>query len=410
MSSQVFLLIISKLINTMNHLIGNPYLRVENGNELCQSLSNPQEIGPYISSRDTRNSNNNTSTIFVRDAFVQEECGWWSSVLGSDGSIYGIPADARRVAKFNPFNLEMTLIGPDLGDCRNKFYSGVLFPDNGCIYCAPFNAHSMLKIDTIHGNVTPILLPAKMQFSKWRTGALAIDGCIYFMPYSAKHILKVNPADDSVSSIRVGYYIGEGCKYWTTIAGSDGCIYGIPYTTKIILKYDPVKNEVSWVGKVSKRDFVCFGGALGRDGNIYAANNRGQILMIDIYNDDYRFLTTYVKSDHQRDGWADGILGGDGCIYWPPCNASFVLKFDPSKKEAELVGERMGTSTWKWFGGAMATNGFIYCIPNRAKKVLVINTPTRSMKELGDLVRLGTAESRTRKILIKYGLENLFEN
>jgi hypothetical protein len=86
-------------------------------------------------------------------------------------------------------------------------------------------------------------------------------------------------------------------------------------------------------------------------------------------------------------GWGDPIIGADKCIYWPPYNANRVLKFDPETQQSpSLVGDDddLGEarrppwkpSNWKpskWPGGALATDGTIYCVPSNSSRVLAID-------------------------------------
>jgi hypothetical protein len=62
-------------------------------------------------------------------------------------------------------------------------------------------------------------------------------------------------------------------------------------------------------------------------------------------------------------GWDDPIVGVDKCIYWPPCSANRVLKFDPETQQLpSLVGDDLGDlgeGRDKWQGGALATDGVI---------------------------------------------------
>jgi hypothetical protein len=72
-------------------------------------------------------------------------------------------------------------------------------------------------------------------------------------------------------------------------------------------------------------------------------------------------------------GFSD--FGNDGCIYWPPCRSNRALKFDPETKLRSLVGDDFGgeTSITKWKSGLAGPNGAIYCIPNGATRLLVID-------------------------------------
>ena len=75
---------------------------------------------------------------------------------GRNGYLYGIPAFARRVGKFNPVDKSLTLIGPDLGrGC--KWIEGAI-TDGGVIYCVPDHSrvNGILKIETNTDTVTEL--------------------------------------------------------------------------------------------------------------------------------------------------------------------------------------------------------------------------------------------------------------
>ena len=300
----------------------------------------------------------NAITDLVGEEVVPEGTGtrlWWATVAGINGSLYGIPANARRVGKFNPIDKSMTHIGPDFGEGK-KWCKGAM-ADNGIIYCAPWDEdRGILKIDTNTDTATELdrnLIPQR-GIDMWVSCALALDGCIYFMPYEAHHIMKLDPNNgDAMSS--VGDDLGDaGCwKYSGTVVGIDGCVYGIPDGADHILKYDPINGITSIFGGEQADDsFYCFDGALGRDGCIYALSSRvSRVLKIDTANNYHCFVGSSIQSYHIGIEWYDPILGIDGCIYWPPNDARRTLKYDPHSNQASLVGDDFGRrQDMKWVG------------------------------------------------------------
>jgi hypothetical protein len=299
--------------------------------------------------------------------------------------------------------------------------------NTGSIYCAPFHAEHILKIDTIQGTVETldnVRLPERGR-GLWKSGALAPDNSIYYMPYNARRIMRLNPDNDTLSS--VGNDLGEErWKYRGTVVGNDNCVYGIPYYATRIVKFDLTNPDTtSTVGEEAEDLFMCGNGVLAAgDGYIYAANRFGQVLQIDTTNGNY----TWIKDNSRygcEAGWGDPIIGADKCIYWPPCCANRVLKFDPETQQLpSLVGGDLGRGYNKdlWEGGALATDGVIYCIPHRATQVLAID-PFKEMKmtlhnifkehpqELGHLFVKDEECNETfyNSAVRKFGLEKLFE-
>ena len=300
------------------------------------------------------------------------------TLAASNGSIYGIPCCARRVVKFDQVSKSITHIGPDLGDDGWKWYIGAI-TDNGVIYCVSYHPRrrGILKIDTKTDGVTELdrnFLPQRGITNLWRSCAFALDGCIYCMPSKSYRIMKIDPNNnDAISS--VGDDLGFGsCKYGGTVAGIDGCVYGIPYSSKRILKYNPINDTTSYVGEEAYEGFYCGGGALGRDGCIYAITRDGMILKIDTTNNSHCFVGNSVESDHHGEGWGDAILGIDGCIYGAPFSARRILKYDPHSDQTSLLGDDFGISVdCKWHAGCLTSDGVIYCLPRAARRIISID-------------------------------------
>jgi streptogramin lyase len=341
--------------------------------------SNQQDSSTTATTCRTLTEPSLTTLIGIDDGIVQERYDQWCSFVdGGDGFLYGIPSNARRVVKYNPLDKSLTEIGPDLGNGGYKWACGVR-ANNGKIYCAPYDAEHILKIDPIQGTVETlddVELPETGR-NLWESGALAQDNYIYYMPFDARRIMRLNPDNDSLTS--VGDDLGEqGFKYIGTVVGNDDCVYGIPHEATRIIKFDPTNPDTtSTVGEEAEEgEFECDNGVLGGDGNIYAVNRYGQILQIDTTSNNYTWIGDRIYSGYGgTTGWGDPIVGADKCIYWPPCNANRVLKFDPETHQLpSLVGDDLGGKGVWWNGGALlATDGAIYCIPCSATQILVID-------------------------------------
>ena len=62
---------------------------------------------------------------------------WNGGVLGADGCIYAVPCNASAVLKIDPRTNEVMLFG-DCGSGQSKWRNGVLDPQSGAIFAAPF--------------------------------------------------------------------------------------------------------------------------------------------------------------------------------------------------------------------------------------------------------------------------------
>jgi hypothetical protein len=349
---------------------------------------------------------------------------WSTFVDGGDGFFYGIPFMAPRVVKFNPLDKSLKEIGPDFGEGYGKWKCGVR-ANTGNIYCAPYDADHILKIDPIQGTVETlddVELP-EAGFYLWASGALAPDNHIYYMPYFALRIMKLNPDNDSLSS--VGDDLGGGAGYSGMVVGNDDSVFVIPDVAKRIIKFDPTNPDAtSFVGEEAKERFRCGNGVVAGDGFIYAVNRYGQVLQIDTTNGNYTWIGDRIDSGEWAWGWGNPILGVDKCIYWPPNDANRVLKFDPETQQSpSLVGDDLGEQNNKWRGGALATDGAIYCLPSTSSTQILVIDPFKefSMKlhnnfsqypqELGRLFVKDEEcnETSYNSAVRKFGIEKVFK-
>ena len=98
------------------------------------------------------------------------------------------------------------------------------------------------------------------------------------------------------------------------------------------------------------------------------------MLKIGTRNNSYRIMESRVYWERGVTGWRDGILGIDGCIYWPPYRAAQIMKYDPHSNLTSLVGDNLGTHVReKWMGGYAAPDEVIYCLPYNANRILAID-------------------------------------
>ena len=128
------------------------------------------------------------------------------------------------------------------------------------------------------------------------------------------------------------------------------------------------------------------------DGNIFSSNKKGDILVINVVKGSHSWILNTLQSINHGIGWGKPITGMDGCIYRPPLNANrvSVMKLNIVTQVPELIGDDLGDGH-KWNGGAIGSNGIVYCIPSSADQVLAIDT--RLPKMLYDYKVGGTSDS-----------------
>lgn len=143
-------------------------------------------------------------------------------------------------------------------------------------------------------------------------------------------------------------------KYLGAAVGEDGRVYGIPGTAREVLFIEP-----------ANRDQV---GLLG--------DTRGD------------FVTNALQ--RKRLKWLRGVwaaadsIKGPGAIYGIPANADRVLKVVPRTGDVTCVGPVVSAGTrWKYHGAVVASGSKIVCIPACAERVLIIESESDGVREIG---------------------------
>lgn len=343
---------------------------------------------------------------------------WSTFVDGEDGFLYGIPANATHVIKFNTTDKSVIQIGPK----HEGGWSCGVRAGNGKIYCAPNNSDQILIINTKDESVAYLneSLP-EPGHNLWSSGVLAADGNIYFMPAGASKILKVDTNDETVSIVgnelveKNGVHDASSEKFGATIASKDGkIIYGIPFKNKRIIKYRLSNPDTTTaIGKDSDfEDFECWSGVLGPDGStIYASNEFGKILKFDTVNDTYQFVSNAIPTSG-RYGWCEAIVGIDQNIYWCPYGANRVLKFNTFTQKRELIGDDLsGFGYWKWYSGTLASDdsGYAYFAPSNTNYILQLDTSkgkTKMIDQEDDIPSVDGTEDPSDIVFDRSGCPN----
>jgi len=186
-----------------------------------------------------------------------------------NGRIFAIPGHASRVLRIDatvePPAIEA--IGPVFHG-QYKWLRSVL-TQNRYILGIPCHADSMLCIDTQTEEISTIawdgenpLAPKPGMKWKWHGGQILQDGCLYCIPQRAESVLKYDPATKSITFIG-GPYEGRN-KWYGGLVGADGALYGIPQCHDSILRIDPALQRTSLHG--------CFPGGYKWHGGVVAPN------------------------------------------------------------------------------------------------------------------------------------------
>jgi streptogramin lyase len=323
---------------------------------------------------------------------------WYGGVLAPNGKIYCVPGAATSVLIIDPQDDSAdasTIIDiPVSGGPSPDWLGGVLAP-NGKIYCIPWQASNVLIIDPATDTFTTKPIPESDPpvpdgSSKWHGGVLAPNGKIYCIPYDSDTVLVIDPDADTFDTIPIpdpgspGPSPSDPSKWYGGVLAPNGKIYCIPWKADYVMIIDPESDTMvpDAISFSAVADLKWTGGVLSINGRIYCIPQEPRrVLIIDPATTTVE-LAGYLPLD--EDKWAGGVLGPDGRIYGIPRNYHSVLVIDPieSATDPEIdpdgisLEEELGAARFdedKWTGGVLATNGKIYCVPNEADSVLIID-------------------------------------
>ena len=94
-------------------------------------------------SKEKRNGwgNTNTDTVAELDRILfpeQDDKKWKTCAVSLDGCIYFMPSDGSRILKLDPNNGDaISIVGDDLGDEGGEKYSGTVIGIDGSVYGIP---------------------------------------------------------------------------------------------------------------------------------------------------------------------------------------------------------------------------------------------------------------------------------
>lgn len=332
-------------------------------------------------------------------SLISTDAKYAGGVLAPNGCIYFIPYTANRVMKLDPETGTAELIGDTVnaanaGYATMKYWGGVLGPD-GIIYCIPYYAKYVMKIDPTTNTVDFMSTDIKdstyanTTTMMWRGGVLAPNGIIYCIPYNAGYILKIDTVNQTVSTMTdyTGSKINVKDTCGTTsscyaggVLGPDGKIYCIPYNADYVGIIDPIAETFTLddveltTSNAGYTSLKYIGGVLGTDGCIYTIPYGAKnFLKIDTSKETGK--TGYVTTSFSTAGtkYSGGVLAPNGNLYCIPWGHDYVYVQKTKNGTLSKTFQSWDTAAERWNGGVLAPNGKIYCAPYDSDEVLIIS-------------------------------------
>lgn len=296
---------------------------------------------------------------------------WVGGVLAPNGSIYFVPYSTDLILKLDPVTEQYTTIDISSLSLGTLKFIGAALARNGKIYFCPSYASSVLVLDTWDDTFYTIAITVDPQASsnKWGGACLGQDGNIYFVARNSRRMLKINPYDDTMSA-PVDHAVPNQDLFAGLVTGPNGALYAIPTGATVVQRFN--------VGPQTFSDITSFvqgtkflSGVLGPDQQIYMSPFNSQYLqVVDPYTDTISTIHDFGAPNLAL--FAGACQGADGRIYYIPFNSTQVGVYDIGGSSYSSFGSISGTS--KYFGGVLAPNGNIYCVPLDAESILVIST------------------------------------
>jgi hypothetical protein len=317
-------------------------------------------------------------------------------VLAPNGKIYFIPNGATNVGILDPLTNTLdttTITGTPIG-----YKGGVLAP-NGKIYGIPNATTSVLVIDPSTDSFSTISgVPVG---SDYFGGVLGIDGKIYCIPFSASAVMVIDPVTNTLNFTFIRGLSTGGVKWAGGALAPNGKIYCIPSNETRVMIIDP-SSPVSAVPGVTPAtaNYTNATRVLNCPGATFATVGSGQLLVGD------NLLITTTTTSYM--GYVQSITDNQNVVLIYALGvdipAGQITGIQKTRRADLTTISGLAATGFKYWGGAVAPNGKIYCTPSFGglNNVLVINTLTNTTTTiaLGQSGYTGAVLGRNNKIYL----------
>jgi hypothetical protein len=336
----------------------------ENGEYRLQSIPLPKQIA---------NDSMKWLRGIISDGYLWAIPAWADAVLCVDIDAYWgrrKPVPTKKLSPTDYVHL-IPLPASHSKGMRWQWHGAGINKEHTGIFCVPSNAQKVLKVDIITKTTSFIDIefdPTQYPdftldcTNKWYGGITGDDNAVYCIPYRASGVLRIDTETNTAKLIGPDY--GVGNYFWHGGIKRNGKIYAHPSHADTVLVIDTrndVKGAISELPiqgngqhKNSNGTYKWLGGVVGADGNIYCpACDTSAILKINVDTD---YCETLGFTGNGRNKWQGGILGRDNCIYTIPANGLQVCRIatDPNirgENVVQLLGN-LPPHKDKWQGAA----------------------------------------------------------
>jgi len=331
--------------------------------------------------------------------------GYNTAVVGSDGCVYGVPANGDRVLKIDPklgvTSQALTFIGPSfMGDW--KWGEGVVASD-GKIYCAPCCADQVLCIDPATGVVSKVG-PVLKGHNKWWGAAWVPSGAEYdfqvgdtvlvdvtketkgYQESKEGRVVAVTPPSVAAEKSSANSQDGTSSEGSTVLNAKSSIIYTITFEPNDNYSYDVTE------AKVTGKQIQALPGVTtykswspSAPGAVYfTPQSDAAVLKFDPQHPDRKTvvgnLVGGVSLPEGGEKFHGACLTADGFVVCAPAHRGGrkALVFDPDTEELLYCGPDQGGESYKWHDTVCGADGIAYGIPHNVADVLAIDSSLAS--------------------------------
>ena len=307
--------------------------------------------------------------------------------------------------------VEAHLIGDDFkkvwSNHSNK-WSGIALAANGKLYCSPFGASRVLRIDPATGATKLIGDEGATEtagfginrwlgiVNRWSGIVAAADGKLYCSPSNVPRVLRIDPATDATELIGDDFSALDdtggmrAMTLWSGIAAAaDGKLYCSPCTATRVLRIDPAAGTTELIGDDFK-DNGFNGIAAAADGKLYCSpyspgSGASRVLRIDPATGETELIGDDLGGNFNM-SFGGIMAAADGKLYLPMVGGRMwgrVLRIDPATGETELIGDKRGNRAG--FPLVALPDGQLLCSGSTGTWATVrrMDLTTNEIKEIG---------------------------